>query len=81
MALGFITPGLENWDWSFQKLGFTNFGNKKIQYSGYGSWTLVSTKQRWRWGVPEVHVVSMEDTSVRNVAPRMSCAVLAAAAW
>ena len=26
-------------------------------------------------------VVFMEDTAVRNVAPRMSCAVLAAAAW
>ena len=29
----------------------------------------------------EPEQVSMEDTAVRDVAPRMSCEVLAAAAW
>jgi hypothetical protein len=48
---------------------------KKIQYSGYGSWTVVF--QQNSVGA----VMSMEDTALKTVAPRMSCAVLAAAAW
>jgi len=42
---------------------------KKIQYSGYGSWTVVF--QQNSVGA----VMSMEDTALKTVAPRMSCAV------
>jgi hypothetical protein len=52
-----------------------DFGNKKKFSSGYGSWTVVF--QQNSVGA----VMSMEDTALKRVAPRMSCAVLAAAAW
>jgi hypothetical protein len=53
-----------------------DFGNKKkIQYLGYGSWT-VGFQQNSVGAM-----MSMEDTALKSVAPRMSCAVLAAAAW
>ena len=53
-----------------------DFGNKKkFSISGYGSWTVVF--QQNSVGA----VMSMEDTALKRVAPRMSCAVLAAAAW
>jgi hypothetical protein len=48
---------------------------KKIQYLGYGSWT-VGFQQNSVGAM-----MSMEDTALKSVAPRMSCAVLAAAAW
>jgi hypothetical protein len=49
---------------------------KKIQYSGgYGSWTVVF--QQNSVGA----MMSREDTALKSVAPRMLCAVLAAAAW
>jgi hypothetical protein len=57
-----------------------DFGNKKNSVSGLwfvDSW--FSTKQRWRYDVGAM--MSMEDTALKSVAPRMSCAVLAAAAW
>jgi hypothetical protein len=49
---------------------------KKVQYSGgYGSWTVVF--QQNSVGA----MMSREDTALKSVAPRMLCAVLAAAAW
>jgi hypothetical protein len=49
---------------------------KKIQYSGgYGSWIVCFSQNSV--GV----MMSREDTTLKSVAPRMSCAVLAAAAW
>ena len=78
------TSPQKNWDWSF-----TNFGNKKN--SVFGLWfvdTCFNKTALARWLVccpgaasAEPEQVSMEDTAVKNVAPRMSCAVLAAAAW
>ena len=60
----------KNWDWSF-----TNFGNKKN--SVFGLWFVDKFFQQNSVSA----VVSVEGTAVKDVAPRMSCAVLAAAAW
>ena len=62
-----------------KKISRRDFGNKnKIQYSGYGSWTVVfSTKQRWRCDVHGGH--GAENGCAAHVmrGPR-SCSVVSA---
>ena len=52
-----------------------DFGNKK-KFS-----IRVMVRGRLFFNKTALAVMSMEDTALKTVAPRMSCAVLAAAAW
>jgi len=76
MLVGTVPEKRKNM-WKKKKFPGADFEiKKKIQYSGgYGSWTFCFSQNSV--GV----MMSREDTTLKSVAPRMSCAVLAAAAW